>query len=224
MRKCAAVGFAISFVFLVSLFCAAQAGKVESVGPLTDNAVPQAVRQALDTKGYRVTLDASAPFCEIYIRKSIPAQTKKEVEGVVYPQLAESTMIGVIHFPGVAADFRGHRIPAGFYTLRYEIMPDDGNHLGAAPNRDFLPVIPAAADTDPTATFKFQDLVGMSAQTSGTKHPSPLSLVEAVSVPSTPTLTKNDQGYWIFSSSTKLNSPDSCGSPLTIAVSASRIA
>jgi hypothetical protein len=188
------------------VFCAAQAGKAESVGPLTNNAVPQAVRQALDAKGYRVTLDASAPYCELYIRKSIPAQTKKEVEGVAYPQLAESTMIGVIHFPQAAADFRGHRIPAGFYTLRYELMPDDGNHLGAAPNRDFLLVIPVAADTDPGATFKFQDLVAMSAQTSGTKHPSPLSLLETNSVPSAPRLSKNDQGYWIFSSTAKLNS------------------
>lgn len=206
MRKCATVWSAMSFVFVASLVSAAQGGKVESVGPLTDNAVPQAVRQALETKGYRLTLDAPTPFCELYIRKSIPAQTKKEVEGVAYPQLAEATMMGVIHFPQAAADFRGHRIPAGFYTLRYEVMPDDGNHLGAAPNRDFLLAIPAAADTDPSATFKFQDLVAMSAQTSGIKHPSPLSLVETSSPSSTPTVSKNDQGYWIFSSTMKLNS------------------
>jgi hypothetical protein len=204
MRKCAAVWFAISFIFAVSPLCAAQAGKVDSVGPLTDNSVPQAVRQALDIKGYRLTLDV--PTCELYLRKSIPAQTRKEVEGVAYPQLGESTLIGVIHFPQAAADFRGHRIPPGFYTLRYEIMPDDGNHLGAAPNRDFLVVIPAAADTDPTASFKFQELVAMSAQTSGTKHPSPLSLVETNSVPSSPTVSKDDQDHWIFSTTTKLNS------------------
>jgi hypothetical protein len=207
MRKCAALWLA-SFVLVVSLLCAAQAGKVESVGPLTDNAVPQAVRQALDTEGYRLSLNAPASFCELYIRKGIPAQTKKVGDGVAYPQLAESTMVGVIHFPQAAADFRGHRIPAGFYTLRYGLMPDDGNHLGAAPNRDFLLVIPAAADTDPSATFKFQDLVGMSAQTSGTKHPSPLSLVETSSPSSTPSVSKSDQDYWIFTSTMKLNSGD----------------
>ena len=206
MRKCAVVYFAISFVFVASPLCAAQTGKVESVGPLTDKAVPQAIRQALDTKGYRLTLDAAAPFCELYMRKSIPAQPKKEVEGVAYPQLAESTMFGVIHFPQAAADFRGRRISAGFYTLRYELMPDDGNHLGAAPNRDFLLVIPAAADADPSATYGFQDLVAMSAQTSGTKHPSPLSLVETNSPSSSPATSKNDQGYWVFSSTMKLNS------------------
>jgi len=41
VRKCAAVWFAISFIFVVSLLCAEQAGKVESVGPMTDNAVPR---------------------------------------------------------------------------------------------------------------------------------------------------------------------------------------
>ncbi len=206
MRKGAAVSFAIGFILVVSLLCAARAGKVESVGPLTDDAVPQAVRQALDTKGYRLTLDASTPVCDLWIRRSIPAQMKKDVEGVAYPQLAESTLVAVIHFPQAAADFRGHRIPAGFYTLRYEIMPNDGNHLGAASNRDFLLVIPAASDTDPSATFKPQELVTMSAQTAGTKHPTPLSLVQTDSVLSTPTVSKDDQDHWIFSATMKLNS------------------
>ena len=79
---------------------------------------------------------------------------RRSTEGVAYPNLAESTLIAVIHFPQAAADFRGHRIPAGFYTLRYAIMPNDGNHLGAAPNRDFLLVIPAESDTDPGTIVK----------------------------------------------------------------------
>ena len=208
MRKRAAISCAIGFILLVSLRCAAQTGKVESIGPSTDNAVPEAVRQALDGKGYRLTLDGSTPACELWIRKSIPAQAKKDVESVAYPQLAESTLFAVIHFPEAAADFRGHRIPAGFYTLRYAIMPNDGNHLGAAPSRDFLLVIPAASDTDPGATFKSQELVTMSARTTGMKHPSPLSLAQADLGPSTPTVSKDDQDHWIFSATTKLNSGD----------------
>jgi hypothetical protein len=204
--KRAAVWSAIGFILVVSLLCAAQAGKVESIGPLTDNAVPEAIRQALDAKGYRLTLDDPNSACDLWVRKSIPAQTKKEVEGVAYPQLAESTLVAVIRFTQAAADFRGHRIPAGFYTLRYAIMPEDGNHLGAAPNRDFLLVIPAASDTDPGATFKSQELVTMSARTTGMKHPGPLSLVQTDSRPSTPTVSKDDQDHWIFSATTKLNS------------------
>jgi hypothetical protein len=206
VRKRAAVLFAIGFVLVVSLLCAAQTGKVESIGPLIDNAVPEAVRQALDAKGYRLSLDGPTPACELWVRKSIPAQAKKDVESVAYPQLAESTLVAVIHFPEAAADFRGQRIPAGFYTLRYAIMPNDGNHLGAAPNRDFLLVIPAASDTDPGAPFKSQELMTMSARSTGTKHPAPLSLVQTDSGPSTPTVSKDDQDHWIFSAAMKLNS------------------
>jgi len=206
VRKIATPSFAVAFIFGLSLFCAAQNGKVEAVGPLTDNAVPEGARQVLDAKGYRLTLDGAAPACELWVRKSVPAQTKKDVEGVIYPQLAESVLVGVVHFPQAAADFRGQKIPAGFYTLRYALMPNDGNHLGAAPNRDFLLLVPAASDADPNATFKFQELMALSESATGTKHPGPLSLVQADSGVTAPSVSKDDQDQWIFSASMKLAS------------------
>lgn len=203
MRNSRTAALAVSLILILSLFCVAQNGKVESIGPLTDSAVPDSVRQSLDAKGYRLTLDDPKSTCELWLRKSVPVQPKKDEQAVVYSELAESTFAGVIHFPQAAADFRGHQIPAGFYTLRYELMPDDGNHLGAAPNRDFLLLIPAQSDPDPSATFKFQDLVAMSAKTSGMKHPSVLSMVPADKAAG-PTVTKDDEDHWIFSSTLKL--------------------
>ena len=205
MHKSLAAPIVVGFIFVFSLLCAAQNGKVEKISPLTDSAVPEPVRQALDSKGYRMTLDDPNPACELWIRKSVPAQPKKDVEGVAYPQLAESTLVAVVHFTEAAADFRGHRIPAGFYTLRYELMPNDGDHLGAAPTRDFLLAIPAASDPDPAATFKLQELVTMSARTTGTKHPSPLSLIQADTA-TTPAVYKDDQDHWIFSAGMRLAS------------------
>ncbi|MFY9911082.1 MAG: hypothetical protein WCF22_03875 [Candidatus Sulfotelmatobacter sp.] len=188
----------------LSLLCAAQNGKVESVGPLIGSAVPEGVRQSLEPKGYRLTLDDPKPSCELWLRKSVSAQANKSAE-LVYPQLAESTLLGVIHFPQAAADFKGDPIPVGFYTMRYELLPNDGNHLGVAPNRDFVLLIPAQSDPDPNATFKFQELVNMSARTAGTKHPTPLSLTPAdKTVPGS--VNKDDQDHWIFSASLKLSS------------------
>jgi predicted small lipoprotein YifL len=192
-------------VLVLSLLSAAQNGKVESTGPLTDSAVPEKVRESLNDKGYRLTLDDPKPACELWLRKSIPAATKKGPEAAAYPQLAESTLVGVVHFFQAAADFRGHQVPAGFYTLRYALIPDDGNHLGVSPNPDFLLLIPAQSDSDPSAAFKFQELVTMSARTGGTKHPSPLSLPPA-DKPSTGTVARDDQDHWIFSASLKLAS------------------
>lgn len=206
VRKVTTSSFAFGFIFALSLVCAAQNGKVETVGPLTDNAVPEGVRQVLDSKGYRLALDGGAPTCELWVRKSVPAQTKKDVEGVTYPQLAESVLVGVVHFPQAAADIRGNRIPAGFYTLRYALMPNDGNHLGAAPNRDFLLLIPAASDANPNATFKFQELMALSESATGTKHPGPLSLVQVDGGVAAPSVSKDDQDHWIFSASMKLTS------------------
>lgn len=190
---------------MLSLPAAAQTGKVESTGPLPDSAVPEKVRASLNDKGYRLTLDDPKPACELWLRKSIPAATKKGPEAAAYPQLAESTLVGVVHFLQAAADFRGHQVPAGFYTLRYALIPDDGNHLGVSPNPDFLLLIPAQSDSDPSAAFQFQELVTMSARTGGTKHPSPLSLPPA-DKPSTGTVARDDQDHWIFSASLKLAS------------------
>jgi hypothetical protein len=188
----------------LSLLCAAQTGKVESIGPLTESSVPDQVRQSLEAKGFRLSLDDPKPCCEVWLRKSVPAQNNKSTE-LVYPQFAESTVLGVVHFPQAAADFRGHPIPAGFYTMRYELLPDDGNHLGVAPNRDFVLLIPAQSDPDPNAVFKFQELVNMSAKTAGTKHPSPLSL-PPVDKPSAGTVARDDQDHWIFSTPLRLAS------------------
>ena len=178
---------------------------MESAGPLTATAVPEQVRQSLQENGYRLSLDNPKPACELWLRKSVPSQAKKDAEGVAYPQLAESTLVGVVHFPLAASDFRGQQVPAGFYTLRYALMPDDGNHLGVSPNRDFLLLIPAPSDSDPSAAFKFQELITMSAKTVGAKHPSALSLSPA-DKPSTGTLARDDQDHWIFSAALKLTS------------------
>lgn len=205
MHNIVSTPLSTGFILALSLLCTAQNGKLESIGPLTDGAVTKPVRQVLDAKGYRLTLDDPKPACELWLRQSVSAQPKKDAEGVAYPQLAESTLVGAVHFPQAAADFRGHQIPAGFYTLRYELMPDDGNHLGAAPNRDFVLLVPAQSDSDPAASFKFQELVTMSAKTGGTKHPSPLSLAPADKT-SAGTVTKDDQDHWIFSATLKLAS------------------
>ncbi|HXW91329.1 MAG TPA: hypothetical protein VEK33_12345 [Terriglobales bacterium] len=194
----------IALLLMQPLRCAAQSGKVESIGSLTGNAVSQQVRQSLEAKGYRLTLDDPKPACELWLRKSVPSQANENA-ALGYPQFAESTLLGVMHFPQATADFRGHPIPAGFYTLRYELIPDDGNHLGVAPNRDFVLVIPAQSDPDPNAKFKFQELVTMSAKTAGTKHPSPLGLAPADKL-SPGTVAKDDQDHWVFSASLKLAS------------------
>jgi hypothetical protein len=197
-----------SFSLLIvcgTLSAAQQTGKVEALGALTDTAVPEGVRQVLEAKGYRVLLDGTSVAAELWLRKDMPAQPKKETADVLYDRIAESTMVGVVRWPQASTDYRGQPVAAGFYTLRYELIPNDGNHLGVAPSRDFLLMIPASTDPDPGKVFKVQEVIALSRQSTGTKHPAPLSMLQPEGG-TAPAVTKDDQDHYIFSAGIKLAS------------------
>jgi len=192
-------------VLLISIPGRAQAGKVEPLGPLTESTVPEAVRATVTAKGHRVTPDDATPAIEIWYRREVPAQPKAASGSAVYDRLTPSALVGVLHFTKASTDYRGQSVAAGFYTLRAALMPDDGNHLGVAPSRDFLLLVPAPADPGLEATPKFADLVVLSRQASGAKHPAPLSLVPA-EAGAAPALTKDDEGHIIFTATIHLSS------------------
>ena len=150
--------------------------KVETVGPCTDSTVPDSVKRALALTGYRVTLDDGSPL-DVWPAAQVQTIDKPR-EDATYP-LAPSLFVGIIHFAKNARDARGNAIAAGTYTLRYELQPNDGNHLGTSPTRDFLLLVPAAADTNPAQTYSFDQLVRLSEQVTGKRHPAPLNLVPA---------------------------------------------
>src|SRR5436309_6280723 len=173
LRRTLGAGLLILFVSLAVL--AADGGKVESIGAFADPSAPEAVRKALAPNGYRITLADGGVACEVWFRATVPTG-KTEASGAVYTMLPEGALIGVITFPKPANDFRGQSLKAGTYTLRYEVHPTDGNHMGISPIRDFLLLVPVAADTNPDTNFKFEELVKLSAKASGTNHPAVLSL------------------------------------------------
>src|SRR5579872_3372427 len=90
--------------------CLAQSAKVEKVAALDDPAVSPALRNTLEP-GYRITLDDGSIAANVWLRHDLPVQEKKDASGVIYPQLAESVLLGVISFPTQAADYRGNPLP-----------------------------------------------------------------------------------------------------------------
>lgn len=196
----------LAFTLAFSCHVFAATGKLEPVAPPKDSSVAQSVWQALSPNGYRVLLPDGSTVCDIWLRQSLPGTNKKETEGVLFPEIGESTLVGVISFPKATTDFRGDPVPAGFYTLRYALIPNDGNHLGVSQNRDFLLLVPAGSDSDPGAQYKFQELVRLSSKTSNTKHPGPLSMVQADTV--IPGVADDDQGHTILSVKVPLSSGD----------------
>ncbi len=179
----------------ILLFSAAGSPKLESAGPVTDTAVPEAVRSSLQPQGVRLTLP-DGPWCDLWLRKSIP-DGKERTPGVLHAELAVSTAVGVIRFLTPVTDFRGQAIKPGFYTLRFSLIPADGSHMGASEYPDFLLVIPAAEDPNPDASFKFEGLVDLGRKATGTRHPGVLSLTRP-SGTTFPAVTTNDLGHVVL--------------------------
>jgi len=169
--------------------------KVEAIGAAPSD-VPAPIQSALDTQGVRVSADGGAALCEVWLRKTLPTSANPNTESdILYGALTEGALLGVVHFPKATTDFRSQNIKAGFYTLRFGLIPQDGNHTGVNPYRDAFVMAPVAADPGPDKTLSFEDLVKLSQQASGTPHPG--FLVGApVGSGSLPSVNKDDSGNW----------------------------
>ena len=185
---------AVQFCVIVSAF--GQGGyKAEAIGAAPAD-VPAPILSALDTAGVRVSTDQGAALCEVWLRKTLPANPNPNTSSdVLYGGLPEGALLGVLHFSSDATDFRSQTIKAGYYTLRYALIPQDGNHMGVNPSRDAFVLVPVSADNDPDKILSFDDVVKLSRQASGTPHPG--FLVGApVSGDSFPSVAKDDSGDW----------------------------
>jgi hypothetical protein len=180
---------------IAALACAVAAAtpKVERTGPLTAAGASELLRQAVEDKGYRVTLD-DGWVAEFWFAKELKT-AKKEAPDALYPELSDGEFVGVVDFPQGMADYRGQGLPAGLYTLRYQTLPQDGNHLGVAPNPDFLLASPAADDSHPDEICVYKKLVALSAKSTGTNHPAVIAL-ESAGSPAT--VAKDERGDIVF--------------------------
>lgn len=202
--------FATLIPFLAISALAAAPGKIQPAGPFSDPA-PEAIKAALAGAGDRLTLyDGSV--IDVWLRTSIPSAKQKDANAV-YPQIGRGTFVGVIKFQRATKDFRGQPIKPGVYTMRYEMLPSDGNHMGVAAQPDFVLLTPVAADPGPDAVPSFDELVTLSAKASGTAHPASFSMVPTEGANEYPSLFYTSDGYVAYAAQVK-----SAGTDLPIAV------
>ncbi len=161
-------------LFLVTNAVFAAAAQVERIGSATVLGASEGLTHAVEEKGYRITLDGGWT-AEFWFAKQLKTAAKN-VPAALYPELENAEFVGVVNLPKGMTDFRGQKIPAGAYTLRYQLLPQDGNHMGVAPNPDFLLAIPVGSDPDPDQTYVYKKLVVLSAKTTGTNHPAVIAL------------------------------------------------
>ncbi len=162
-------------------------------GPPSDVAAD--VVAQLATSGFKVMQDPKRALCEIWPAKKWALKSDfAPSDSVLYP-LVPGSLAGAVRFGRKAADFRGQDIAAGVYTLRYANQPVDGNHVGTFATRDFLLMVPAAADTSP-AVIAEMDLFKSSAQSAESSHPAIMPLVKGDAAEPLPGLRHLEEQEW----------------------------
>jgi len=171
MRRLLALSV-VSFLALSVAALAQGAYKIQQTKGLPGGDVSQTIQNSLQPQGESLLNGSGKTLCEVWLRKDLtPATNPDTAANVLYGKIAEGSLVGVIHFPEATKDYRGQAIKAGYYTLRYELIPEDGNHMGVSQYRDFLLLVPASKDTDGTKPVTFMDAVKLSRDSTNTGHP-----------------------------------------------------
>jgi hypothetical protein len=127
---------------------------------------------------------------ELWWVKSVPVSG----DGQGFEHVAEGTVIGAMRLAADFRDVRGRVIKRGVYVLRYGIQPQNGDHLGASPFREFLLPTPAADDKNPAPTGH-DGTVELAAKTTGISHPAVFSIDPPIATDAPLTIKQNEAGH-----------------------------
>lgn len=211
--------FLYTFLFLALLLflpghVSAQNYKAEALNEAPPKELAAPIQAALSQTAIRVT-GPGGPVCDLWLGKAVPGKANApQALGVTFPQLAQGTLVGAMRLPNSIKDYRKQLIKAGVYTLRYALLPDNGNHMGVAPQRDFVLASPVAADQD-AATLTIDQTIALSRKATGSNHPSVWSLAPPEDHPkSLPSVFHLDDGdLWLVEFSLPVT-----GSPVLMAL------
>ncbi len=164
-------------------------------GAPAPEAVPEATRQMIASEG--VTVKAGDVAVVSFWMRSAPFEGDPAGGfGVRFDNVPEGAFLGVLEFPEKGSDFREQSVPPGIYTIRFGLHPEDGNHMGVAPSRDFALLSPVDQDLEIAENFDFDGIVELSAKV-GNPHPT-VARLELPEGNEGPHLWENDYEHWVL--------------------------
>jgi hypothetical protein len=117
-----------------------------------------------------------------------------DAKGKDWSAVPEGTLVGAMKTSAAFRDIRGRTIKPGTFLLRFALQPQNGDHLGVSPHREFLLATPAAEDKDPSA-LGHEPAVDLAKKSINISHPAVLSLDPPVSTGVPLAVTTNDAGH-----------------------------
>jgi len=178
---------AISVIASAAVSAQAPTATTQTDPPPTELAEP--VASLLASGGPRVTINQKT--IDFWFVKSLPL--KSGSSDVAWSAVDEGTLVGAVKVSANHTDIRGKTLKAGVYTLRFALQPQNGDHLGASPYREFLLLGPASADRS-TDALGHDATVDLAKQAIGTSHPAAWSIDPPAATAAPLSIQKNDIG------------------------------
>ena len=111
-----------------------------------------------------------------------------------WSNVPDGALVGALRIEKGITDIRGVPLKPGVYTLRFAQQPQNGDHMGVSPYREFLLVAPVADDQTPDAAG-YKGAVALAKKTVGKSHPAALALDPPTTAEPAGTVTTNDDGH-----------------------------
>ena len=154
---------------VVALSLQVSIGAEKHEEPVPSSLAP-AIRGALAPGGVRAGVGNAQ--LDFWFVKTLPLKADGSTS---WAAVEEGTLVGVVRLAAEFRDIRARLIKPGVYTLRFGLQPQNGDHLGVSPFREFLLLSPAAADTDLPARGH-EGTIELSIKTAGGSHPAVWSI------------------------------------------------
>jgi hypothetical protein len=159
-----------------------------------------------------VTVTTGTAKLEFWWVKSLPLRGGAS-GAASWSDVPDGSLVGVLRLGANWTDIRGFTVRPGVYTLRFALQPQNGDHVGVSPNREFLLPAPAADDVtvDPVG---YDGAVALAKKSSRRAHPASISIDPPISTGKPLSAATNDLGHQVVIVSVAT----SAGKPLTFGV------
>lgn len=135
----------------ISPLCVAWAYQALLVQQPPTTQIEEALEEGVSLQAIAITDEEEREMCCFWFRQSIPTlEGAESAADLLLPMVRPGTFLGFAKYFQVGEACYEQPIPKELYTIRYMRIPQDGNHIGAFPTRDFLLLLPVDRDTTTT--------------------------------------------------------------------------
>jgi hypothetical protein len=202
-----------AFVIVIGLLGPAVSASATQAPTVTSApvAVPPEVAPAVAASlgGDVVTVTAGSTKLEFWWVKAL-ALRESASSTPSWADVPDGAMAGVLRLSAAWTEIRGYTIRPGVYTLRFALQPQNGDHMGISPHREFLLPGLAAEDTA-VSPVGYDGAVALAKKASRRAHPASISIDPPVATAAPLSTTTTDLGHQVV----VMSVPTSAGTPLT---------